>query len=150
MDTGNNEHRVIHYAVYNRSPEMVRLLMQHGADAPKGLWPIREATTALTFAVERGYDEIAGIIREEEHRRAQTTGAISAGSGSHRDDAWPEALSEAARSTDETSFIAALEASLNGQHVLLLDGASSCRGRSGMESCRSVAGGTRWGCEWPR
>jgi ankyrin repeat protein len=54
MDTGDNEHRVLHYAVYNRSPDMVRLLMQHGADARKGLWPIREATTALTFAVERG------------------------------------------------------------------------------------------------
>jgi hypothetical protein len=47
MDTRDNEHRVIHYAVYNRSPEMVRLLMQSGADARKGLWPIREATTAF-------------------------------------------------------------------------------------------------------
>jgi len=111
MDTGNNEHRVLHYAVYNRSPEMVRLLMQCGADARKGLWPIREATTALTFAVERGYDEIANIIREEEQRRAKATpGAIIASSGSHREDAWPAALTEAARSSDETSFIAELEA----------------------------------------
>ena len=69
MDTKDNEHRVLHYAVYNRSPEMVRLLMQYGADARKGLWPIREETTALTFAIERGYDEIAEIIREEEQRR---------------------------------------------------------------------------------
>jgi len=28
-----DEHRPIHYAVMNRSPEMARLLMQHGADA---------------------------------------------------------------------------------------------------------------------
>src|SRR5262245_63278986 len=82
MDTGNNEHRALHYAVYNRSPEMVRLLMHYGADARKGLWPIREATTALTFAVERGYDEIANIIRQEEQWRAQTTPEASiAGNG---------------------------------------------------------------------
>src|SRR5215510_7507859 len=77
MDTGNNEHRVLHYAVYNRSSRMVRLLMQHGADARKGIWPIREVTTALTFAVERGYDEIADIIREEEQRGAEITAAGS-------------------------------------------------------------------------
>ena len=73
MDTRDNEHRVLHYAVYNRSPEMVRLLMQFGADARKGIWPIREETTAFTFAVDRGYDEIANIIREEERRREQAT-----------------------------------------------------------------------------
>jgi ankyrin repeat protein len=111
LDTGNNEHRVLHYAVYNRSAEMVRVLMQYGADARKGLWPIREATKALTFAVERGYDEIANIIHEEEQRRAEgTPGASIAGNGSHHEDAWPVALTEAARSSDETSFIAALEA----------------------------------------
>jgi ankyrin repeat protein len=64
-----DEHQVLHYAVYNRSPDMVRLLMQHGANARKGVWPHREATTALTIATERGYDEIVAIIREEERRR---------------------------------------------------------------------------------
>ena len=133
MDTRNNEHRVIHYAVYNRSSEMVRLLMQHGADARKGLWPIREATTALTFATERSYDEIAEVIREEERRRGPATpGASSAAYGSHREDAWPVALSEAARSLDETAFIAALVAnpsavntffySMAPLHVAALDG----------------------------
>jgi ankyrin repeat protein len=133
MDTGNNEHRVLHYAVYNRAPEMVRLLMQYGADAHKGIWPIREATTAFTFAVERGYDEIADIIREEERRREQATpGTPIPGTGSHREDAWPAALTEAARSLDETAFIAALEAnpsvintffySLAPLHVAGLDG----------------------------
>jgi ankyrin repeat protein len=111
MDTGNNEHRALHYAVYNRSPEMVRLLMQSGADARKGIWPIREATTALTFAVERGYDEIANIIRDEEQGLPQGTSAATAsGHGSHREDAWPAALAEAGQSEDETTFIAALEA----------------------------------------
>jgi len=111
MDTKDNEHRVLHYAVYNRSPEMVRLLMQYGADAHKGIWPIREETTPFTFAVERGYDEIADIIREEERRREQATpGTIIYGKGSHREDAWPVVLAEAARSSDENAFIAALEA----------------------------------------
>ena len=32
----NNEHRALHYAVLNRAPEMVRVLMEHGADARKG------------------------------------------------------------------------------------------------------------------
>ena len=33
----NDEHRAMHYAVYNRSPEMVRLLMAHEANARKDL-----------------------------------------------------------------------------------------------------------------
>lgn len=66
---GDNEHRALHYAVLARQPEMVRLLMQHGADARKGIYPHRGATSALTLATERGYDEIAVIIREEEARR---------------------------------------------------------------------------------
>lgn len=65
----NNEHTALHYAVLGRMPEMVRVLMQHGADARRGISPHNEATGALTIAVERGYDEIAAIIREEEKRR---------------------------------------------------------------------------------
>jgi ankyrin repeat protein len=71
----NNEHRALHYAVFNRAPEMVRLLMRHGADARKGIYPHREATTALTLALERGYDEIAAVIHEEEqYRRVALSG----------------------------------------------------------------------------
>lgn len=65
----DNEHRALHYAVLARRPEMVRLLMQHGADARQGIYPHRKATTAFTLAEERGYDEIVAIIREEEERR---------------------------------------------------------------------------------
>jgi ankyrin repeat protein len=68
-DMGGDEHRAIHYAVLTHSPEMTRLLMQHGADARKGIYPHREATAALTLAVERGYDDIVAIIRAEEDRR---------------------------------------------------------------------------------
>ena len=66
----NDEHRALHYAVLRRRPEIVRFLMQHGADARKGIWPHRAATTAITLAVERGYDEVVGIIEEEESRRS--------------------------------------------------------------------------------
>ena len=64
-----NEHQVLHYAVYARLPEMVRLLMQRGADARKGVWPHRAATTSLVIARDRGYDEIVTIIEEEENLR---------------------------------------------------------------------------------
>ena len=66
----NDEHRALHHAVLQRRPEIVRLLMQHGADARKGIWPHRAATTAFTLAVERGYDEVVRIIEEEESRRS--------------------------------------------------------------------------------
>ena len=48
---------------------MTRLLMRHGADARKGVYPHREATCALTLAIEHEYDDIVAIIREEEARR---------------------------------------------------------------------------------
>ena len=65
----NDEHKALHVAVLSRQPEIVRLLMQHGADAHCGIWPHRGATSALTLADERGYTEIAAIIREEERRQ---------------------------------------------------------------------------------
>ena len=66
-----DEHRAIHYAVMHRRPEIVRLLMQHGANARAGIHPHRDATSAWTLAQERGYDEIVAIIEEEEERRAK-------------------------------------------------------------------------------
>src|SRR5918993_2323590 len=59
----------LHYAVLQRSPEMTRLLVQHGASLRPGLYPHRDATDPLTLAVERGYDDIVRIIKEEERRR---------------------------------------------------------------------------------
>jgi hypothetical protein len=76
MDMGGDEHRAIHYAVVARSPAMTRLLMQQGADARKGVYPHREATAALTLAVEREYDDIVAIIREEEARRPKQAPSI--------------------------------------------------------------------------
>ena len=65
-----DEHRPIHFAVMQRSGEMVRLLMRHGANARHGIHPHRDATAAWTIAKERGYDEIVAIIEEEESKRA--------------------------------------------------------------------------------
>ena len=65
----HNEHRALHYAVLNRDAEMVRVLIEHGADPFKGIWPHRPATGALTIASERSYDEIVAIIKEVLDRR---------------------------------------------------------------------------------
>jgi ankyrin repeat protein len=69
---GDDEHRAIQHAVLVRSPEMVRLLMRRGADARRGIYPHRDATSALVIAHDRGYDEIVAIIREEEAKRRPT------------------------------------------------------------------------------
>jgi hypothetical protein len=64
-----DEHRPLHFAVMKRSPEMVRLLMRHGASARQGIHPHRDATTAWTIAKERDYPEIVAVIEEEEEKR---------------------------------------------------------------------------------
>ena len=69
--------QVLHHAVLARSPELVRILMAHGADARDGVYPHREATTPHAIAVERGYDEIVGIIEEEEQRRRDTSSGMA-------------------------------------------------------------------------
>jgi hypothetical protein len=65
----NDEHRALHHAVLQRRPVIVTLLMDHGADAHKGIWPHRDATSPLTMAIERDDTEIVDIIREAESRR---------------------------------------------------------------------------------
>jgi ankyrin repeat protein len=59
----------VHHAVLARSPDMVRILMAHGADARAGVYPYRDATTAHAIALGRGYGEIVRIIDEEEQKR---------------------------------------------------------------------------------
>jgi ankyrin repeat protein len=74
----NDERTALHFAVLGRSAEIVRLLMQGGANARKGVYPHRAATTALTIATDRGYDEIVAVIREEERLRTERTGPSQA------------------------------------------------------------------------
>jgi ankyrin repeat protein len=67
----NDEHRGLHYAVLHRDAAMVRLLMEAGADARKGIWPHRDATSALTLARDREFSEIVAVIEEEERLRRE-------------------------------------------------------------------------------
>ena len=73
----DNEHRALHYAVLDNNPEMVRVLMEHGADPFKGIWPHRDATTALAIATDRGYDQIVAIINEALQRRRAEEAALT-------------------------------------------------------------------------
>jgi hypothetical protein len=82
--SSSDEDRVLHYAMLQRNPAIVCLLMQHGADAHGGIRPHREATGG-PLAVEREYEEIAAILREEEHRR-QT--ALKDGRDGNLDQRW--------------------------------------------------------------
>lgn len=62
----------LHYAVMERMPDMVRTLVHSGADphiTTAGLYALRDAATPFAIARERGYDDIAAIIRDEEQRR---------------------------------------------------------------------------------
>ncbi|MBV8818864.1 MAG: ankyrin repeat domain-containing protein [Acidobacteriaceae bacterium] len=68
---GNDEHRALHFAVLRRDPAMVRLLLEAGADARKGIYPHRDATSALAIARDRNYDEIVAAIEEEERLRRE-------------------------------------------------------------------------------
>ena len=67
---GNNEHRALHYAVLRRDVPMVRLLMETGADARKGIFPHRDATSAFAIARDRDYKDVVAVIQQvEQHRR---------------------------------------------------------------------------------
>ena len=72
----SSELQMLHYAVFNRSREMVRLLMRHGASARHGVYPHRNATTPLAIAIARDYDDIVAVINEEERRLVEKTGSV--------------------------------------------------------------------------
>jgi len=102
---GNNEHRGLHYAVLRRDAAIVRLLMQSGADARKGIWPHRDATTAYALARERDYQDIAAVIEEEEQRRREQTSCPNAAVSPEQD-----RINEAIRSSVNDAAIRMLEA----------------------------------------
>ncbi|HSB13662.1 MAG TPA: ankyrin repeat domain-containing protein [Bryobacteraceae bacterium] len=65
----------LRHAVLRRDDTMVRMLMEHGANARTGVYPHRDATTPLVIATDRGYDEIVVTIKEVERRRRETNSA---------------------------------------------------------------------------
>ena len=69
--SGGDERRALHYAVMRRDAPMVKLLMEAGADARKGVYPHRDATSALVLARDREFPEIVSIIEEEERLRRE-------------------------------------------------------------------------------
>jgi len=99
----NDEHQALHHAVLTRQPDLVRLLMQLGAEPRKGIYPHRQATTALALATERGYAEIVAIILEEERRRPKSPMAAVLGQD-------VPALNAAVEQNDEPAIISALDA----------------------------------------
>jgi len=107
----HNEHRALHYAVLDRNPQMVRLLMERGADPFKGIWPHRDATRALTIATERGYDDIVSIIKEAVNRRQEAGGSRPADKTPQIDRSSPliARLSTAFMTGGEAAVIACLE-----------------------------------------
>ncbi len=99
----DDEHRALHHAVLQRRPEIVRLLMQRGADPRKGIWPHRDATSPLTIAAERGYADIVAIIRDEERRHSRVSATAA-------DAPVPANLLDAFQRGDEEAMIASLDA----------------------------------------
>jgi ankyrin repeat protein len=101
----NDEHRVLHYAVLRRDEPMVRLLMEAGADAHKGIFPHRDATTALVLATERGFNEIVKALEEEEQSRREEMSCPNATISPEQDQ-----LGEKIRQNDYTAALSILHA----------------------------------------
>jgi ankyrin repeat protein len=58
----------LHVAVQDRRPDLVRLLMQFGADPHLQFYPRVARSSPLELAADRGYDDIVTILREGEKR----------------------------------------------------------------------------------
>ena len=129
----HDEHQALHHAVLTRQPDLVRLLMQLGADPRKGIYPHRSATTALALATGRGYDEIAAIILEEERKGPASPMAALA-------DKDIPALTAAVEQNDEQAIVSALAA-----HPDLVN-ASDPRGRTALHwaAARGWERVTKW------
>ena len=58
----NDEHQLLHYAVYGNQLEVVEFLLKSGADPLKGIYPHRDATSPRAIAFDRGYKAIVDAI----------------------------------------------------------------------------------------
>jgi ankyrin repeat protein len=107
--------QALHHAVLNRSPEMVRLLMEHGAEARHGVYPHRDATTAMSIAKDRGYDEIVAIIEDAEQRRRDQKSGMSQAPA-------PDELFRAIAAGDDARAIGMLDANPTLIHTSSAEG----------------------------
>ena len=73
---GNDEHQALHYAVFGDQPDVVRVLLEAGADPLNGVYPHRGATSPRTLADDRGLTAIIDVI---DAWLAETRGATDAG-----------------------------------------------------------------------
>lgn len=103
--SGGDEHRALHYAVLRRDAAMVRLLMEAGADARKGIWPHRDATSSLVLARDREYQDIVAIIEDEERLRREELSCPNATISPAQDQ-----INTAIRDGDNTTAIRLLQA----------------------------------------
>jgi ankyrin repeat protein len=69
VDQGRGEMRALHIAVLRRDLAMTNLLLEFGANPDGGVYPNRDATGPLVLARERGYEEIAEVLRAARERR---------------------------------------------------------------------------------
>src|SRR5262245_31048285 len=81
---------------------MVRALMEYGASARAGVYPHRDATSPLTIAIERGYDDIVAIIKQEEQRQREAKSGVN-------DAPAPDELFQAISSGDDERAVAMMD-----------------------------------------
>ena len=69
----NNEHQPIHLAAEEGHAEIVRVLLEAGADPLKGIYPHREATSALMMAKDREHNSVVEVIETWLNEKRGTT-----------------------------------------------------------------------------
>jgi len=131
---GDDEHQALHYAVLGRDPAMVRLLMAAGADARKGIFPHRDATTAFALARDRGYGDIVAAIEEEEQHRREAMSCPNATVSPVQDQ-----INRAIRSGDNGEAMRLLEADESLIRACDRDGATPLHAAAGATNEEMVA-----------
>ncbi len=120
----SNEHRAIHYAVQRRDVAMVLVLMEAGADARKGIFPHRDATTAMALAEERDYADVVAVIEEEERHRREEMSCLNVTVSPAQDQ-----ISSAIARGDSGKVVRLLEADLSLLHACDRDGRDAAASR---------------------
>jgi ankyrin repeat protein len=137
----SDEHRALHYAVLDRAPEIVRLLMARGANARKGIYPHRDATSALSIAIDRGYDEIVSIIEGEEQRRREAAGDRPADSSASASESADGVLTTAVKHDEPEVLSQLLDSGLDPNERTPVEGVEPPVYSAGMPLWHAAASG---------